>query len=66
MSKITVLNIALIIMLIPFFLTSFGTMDESPVLWWTGLILLGVGGIIPPFVRYVYAEVDENKKEEES
>lgn len=56
MSKLMVLGVALLIMLIPFFLISFGTTGNIPGLWWTGLILLGIGGVIPPITRYTYKD----------
>ncbi|MEX0771636.1 MAG: hypothetical protein WD038_00625 [Balneolales bacterium] len=56
MSKIWILGLGLIILLIPFFLISIGTTGDTPALWWIGLILLGIGGLIPPITRYAYAD----------
>ncbi|MEX0906651.1 MAG: hypothetical protein WD604_02950 [Balneolaceae bacterium] len=61
MSKTSLLNIALIIMLVPFFLISIGTTEETSSLWWIGLICLVIGGIIPPVTRYAFGESDEKE-----
>jgi hypothetical protein len=53
MSKLWVNGIALVLLLIPFVLISIGTMRETPALWWTGLVLLVIGALIPPITRYV-------------
>ncbi|MEX2639908.1 MAG: hypothetical protein WD266_04415 [Balneolales bacterium] len=56
MGKMQLLGLALIILLVPFFLISYGTTGDSPTLWWIGLILLGIGGLIPPITRYVFTD----------
>lgn len=56
MSKIWLLGLALIILLVPFFLISYGTTADTPALWWIGLILLGIGGLIPPITRYIFSD----------
>jgi hypothetical protein len=60
MSKLWVNGIALMLLLIPFVLISIGTMRETPALWWTGLVLLVIGALIPPITRYVPGNGDGN------
>lgn len=61
--KIWTLGITLIILLGSIFLISAGTMGDRSGLWWTGLIMLGAGGLVPPFTRYIFGEDDGNDEE---
>jgi len=67
MDKQATLNMTLIILLIPFFLISIGMKNDTSFLWWTGLILLGIGAVIPTITRFAFAdsekENDQEKKE---
>jgi len=54
MSKMFILGLTLIILLVPIFLISFGTTGDNPTLYWTGLIMLGAGGVIPPVTRFAF------------
>ena len=68
-TKIWIQCLSLIILLVPIFLISFGTTDETTALWWIGLILIGVGGVIPPVTRYTFSKKGDknksNKKEKD-
>lgn len=66
MEKQTVLNITFIILLIPFFLISIGMESDSTLLWWSGLILLGIGAVIPTITRFVYEDPEEEENQENS
>jgi len=52
-------GIALILLLIPFFLISIGTTQDIEVLWWIGVTLIIIGALIPPVTRYTFAGDDE-------
>jgi len=70
MSKLMVLGITLMLLLVSLPLISIGTMQDTPWMWWTGLILLAVSGLVPPITRYAMAkdedgEDDEAKDEDE-
>jgi hypothetical protein len=56
MTKMWVLGLALILLLVPFALISIGTTRGVPTLWWVGLALLVVGGLIPPATRFLFPE----------
>ncbi|HHX64864.1 MAG TPA: hypothetical protein GX702_08265 [Chloroflexi bacterium] len=62
MTKLTALSIALVLLLISFPLTSLGTAGDTAWLWWLGLILLTIGGLIPPVTRYTIP-TEENGEE---
>lgn len=66
MEKQTVLNITFIILLIPFFLISIGMESDSTLLWWSGLILLGIGAVIPTITRFAYEDSEEEENQENS
>ncbi|MEX2573009.1 MAG: hypothetical protein WD317_01880 [Balneolaceae bacterium] len=66
MSKMWILGVTLIVMLASIFLISSGTIDDDPRLWWTGLIMLGAGGLVPPFTRYLYNEEEKEDPKEEN
>lgn len=57
--KIWTLSITLIILVVSIFLISAGTMNDRPGLWWTGLIMLGAGGLVPPLTRFIFSDDDE-------
>lgn len=59
MSRLAVLSLALILLLAVLPLTSFGTTNEQPVLWWLGLIALLIGGLLPPATRFGLGSDDE-------
>ncbi len=54
MRKDQLLGLALVFFLVPFFLISAGTTGDNPALWWTGLVLLAIAGLIPPITRYAF------------
>ncbi len=60
MSKMWIHGIALVLLIAALPLISIGTMQDSPVLWWTGLVLLVAAGAVTPVTRYVLK--DENGK----
>lgn len=68
MSNTWVLGITLIILLSSIFLISSGTTEETSWLWWIGLIMIGVGGLIPPLTRYLFngGEEEENVEEDQN
>ncbi|MEW6117460.1 MAG: hypothetical protein AB1553_11225 [Nitrospirota bacterium] len=45
-------GVALIFMLISFPFISYGAMREISWLWWSGLIALAIGGLIPAASRF--------------
>lgn len=53
MSRLAPLSISLLLFLIALPLISIGTTRGPPILWWLGLIALGVGGLIPPAQRFL-------------
>lgn len=59
MTKNRALGAALVLLLIAFPLISLGTTRAQPVLWWAGLALLVLGGLIPPVTRYVLENGEE-------
>lgn len=61
MSTIAVQTLAFILLLIVLPLTSLGTTHDQPVLWWLGLGVLLVGGLLPPATRYGLGGGDEEE-----
>lgn len=58
----TVQAVAFVLFLTALPLISFGTTDDAEALWWTGLALLAVAGLIPPLARFVpLADDDEDE-----
>lgn len=60
MSKILVLGITLVILLTSIFLISSGTTGDTLWIWWIGLLMIGVGGLVPPLTRYLYENGDDD------
>lgn len=58
MRRFTILNIALILLLIALPLISIGTMNNQAGLWMIGLLLLATGLLIPPVLRLIHAARD--------
>lgn len=52
MSTLAVQILALVLLLAVLPLTSIGTTNNQPVLWWLGLGALLVGGLLPPATRF--------------
>jgi hypothetical protein len=44
-------------------LISFGTMEDQQLLWYAGLVLLLIAGILPPLGRFVIKDEDEDEDE---
>lgn len=59
-----ILSVALGLMLLSFPLTSFGTENEQPALWITGLVVLVLGALAAPVIRYLPAGSDDDDDEE--
>ncbi|WP_119069495.1 hypothetical protein [Rubrobacter indicoceani] len=53
MNQMTLQSLSLIVLLVPLPLISVGATAGIPALWWAGLVLLLVGGLIPAALRYV-------------
>jgi hypothetical protein len=56
MSTLMALGIALVLSLLAFPLVSVAFTQDTEVLWWVGLALLVVGGLIPPATRFALAD----------
>lgn len=50
-NRLTYLSVALILLVVAFPLISIGTTSGPAFLWWTGLLALTAGGLIPPLQR---------------
>jgi hypothetical protein len=67
MNKNYILGISFLLLLGALPLISFGTQQDNPTLWWVGVGLVVVGGLIPPVARFVVPEDDEEEaKSDES
>jgi hypothetical protein len=54
-------GVAFVLFLVALPLVSLGTTDDAEGLWWTGLVLIVVAGILPPLARFVpLADDDED------
>jgi hypothetical protein len=53
------LTLALLLMLAAFPVTSIGTMEDLPVVWWIGIALILAGALIGPVMRYALPENGE-------
>lgn len=65
MSKTAALGIAFVLLLVAFPLISIGTWQGIAALWWLGLALLLIGGLLPPISRYAFGDDDEEGHEAE-
>ncbi len=54
-------NVSLLLMLAAFPLISVGTTGDQSLVWWLGLAALGLGALIPPVMRYLPAEAEEER-----
>ena len=64
MSHSAARSLSLLLMLAAFPLISIGTMGDRPLLWWLGLVVLALGAMIPPVLRYAPEERSEPKSRE--
>lgn len=53
-------GLAFILMLLAFVLITIGVAQEIEALWWAGIVLLVIGSLIPPVLKFT------GKKEENS
>lgn len=58
--------ISFVLFLVALPLISFGTTDGAEGLWWTGLGMLIVAGILPPLARFVPLADDDDAEKEAS
>jgi hypothetical protein len=56
MSTLLALGIALALSLLAFPLVSAAFTQDTEALWWAGLALLVIGGLIPPATRFAFAD----------
>lgn len=66
MSDIQLQGLALIILMVPLPLISIGATVGIALLWWLGLALLAVGGVIPAALRFVSVEEEQEGESEET
>jgi predicted cobalt transporter CbtA len=59
-------GIAFVLFLVALPLISFGTTEGQEALWWIGLALIVIAGILPPLTRFVPLADDEDEDEEEA
>jgi hypothetical protein len=59
MNTTLILAVAFVLFLVALPLISFGAMEEMEALWWAGLALLAVAGILPPVTRFIGADDDD-------
>jgi hypothetical protein len=55
-----VLGIALILMLVALPFVSLGATEDIPFLWWVGLAMIGLGGVVGPVSRYALGDDEES------
>lgn len=53
-NRIAYLGLSLILLIVAFPLISIGTSQGPSWLWWTGLLALTCGGLIPPVQRLIW------------
>jgi hypothetical protein len=58
--------IAFVLFLIALPLLSFGTVEEQEVLWYVGLAMIVVAGVLPPLGRFLGEEEDEEEEATEA
>lgn len=63
MNRFALKNISLVLMLIAFPLISIGTTGDRAALWITGLIALTLGALIPPAMRYLPDEPEQEPRQ---
>ena len=59
MNEMTVQIVSLLFLLAPLPLIVYGVLEGVAALWWLGIALVIVGGVIPPLTRFVFEEEDE-------
>ena len=56
--KLKAETLALLLLFVAFPITSWGTMNGNQLVWWTGLISLVAGGVLPIITRYMDHSAD--------
>lgn len=64
MSLFAARNISLVLMLIAFPLISVGTVQGRPLLWGIGLASLTLGALMPPVMRFLPTDEDDDEEDE--
>lgn len=64
MNKKPVQLVALAFLLVPLPLVFYGVHEGIDALWWAGVALMIVGGMIPPISRYVFDSEEEDEGSE--
>lgn len=64
MDETTLQKISLVLMVVPFPLVLYGVLEGIAPLWWSGIVLMIVGGLIPPATRYVFEDENEDEEDE--
>lgn len=64
MDETTLQEISLVLMVAPFPLVLYGVLEGIAPLWWSGIVLMIVGGLIPPATRYVFEDENEDEEDE--
>jgi hypothetical protein len=62
MNTTLILAASFVLFLVALPLISFGAMDENEVLWWAGLALLAIAGILPPATRFIGGDDKDDKE----
>ena len=57
-SKLKAETLALVLLLVAFPITSWGTSAGSALVWWIGLLCLVAGGLVPVMTRYMDHSTD--------
>jgi hypothetical protein len=58
MRRVTVLDLAFLMLVGALPLISHGSVTDTSVVWWSGLIMLSAGFIIPLVLRFIPGETD--------
>lgn len=64
MNEMTVQLVALVFLLVPLPLVFYGVHEGIDALWWAGVALMIVGGVIPPITRYAFDSEEEDQGSE--
>ena len=64
MDEMTVQMVSLVLMLVPLPLVAYGVLEDIAFLWWGGIVLIVIGGLIPPATRYLFEDEDEDSQAE--